>query len=126
MKLMEQLRQKIRFKQYSLRTEKSYMDWVHRFILFHHKRHPLDMGAGEIESFLTHLAVERKVAASTQNQALSAILFLYREVLDQELPWMENFPGQTGPCAYPLCYPEERLRFCSARLRISVTASCSG
>ena len=102
MKLMEQLRQKIRFKQYSLRTEKSYMDWVHRFILFHHKRHPLDMGAGEIESFLTHLAVERKVAASTQNQALSAILFLYREVLDQEIPWMENFSRANRPVRLPV------------------------
>lgn len=91
MRLMERVQNKIRFKQYSLRTERTYMEWIRRFILFHKKRHPDQMGAPEVESFLTHLAVNGKVSASTQNVALSAILILYREVLEIHLPWMESF-----------------------------------
>lgn len=83
-KLLDQVRDAIRVRHYSLRTEEAYVNWVRRFILFHGKRHPKDMGGPEIEAFLTHLAVEGHVAASTQNQALSALLFLYREVLHQE------------------------------------------
>ena len=87
-RLLDQVRDAIRRKHYSIRTEEAYVSWIKRFILFHNKRHPREMGAPEIEAFLTHLAVERRVAASTQNQALSAILFLYREVLgiDLDLP----------------------------------------
>jgi integron integrase len=77
-------------KHYSIRTEQAYRDWVRRFVLFHGKRHPADMGAQDVEAFLTHLAVVGKVSASTQNQAKSAILFLYREVLGQELPWLDG------------------------------------
>ena len=84
-KLLDQMRDVIRAKHYSYRTEETYLDWVRRFILFHQKRHPEEMGAPEIQAFLTHLAAQRKVAASTQNQALSAILFLYREVLHKEI-----------------------------------------
>ncbi len=84
-KLLDQVRDKIRLKNYSYETERSYVDWVKRFILFHEKRHPLEMGKAEIEAFLTYLAVEKDVAASTQNQALHALLFLYREVLVQPL-----------------------------------------
>jgi integron integrase len=84
-KLLDQVRDAIRLKHYSYRTEQSYVAWIRRFILFHHKRHPKEMGMVEIEAFLTHLAVEGQVAASTQNQALSALLFLYRHVLHQEL-----------------------------------------
>jgi integron integrase len=83
--LFDQLRHTLRRKHYSLHTEKAYLDWVRRFILFHHKRHPRDMGGPEIEAFLTDLAVNRNVAASTQNQAFSALLFLYRHVLNQDL-----------------------------------------
>ena len=75
----------IPLRDYSYRTEESYIDWARRFILFHNKRHPNDMGAAEVNAFLTHLATQRNVAASTQNQALSAILFLYREVLHKEI-----------------------------------------
>jgi Phage integrase, N-terminal SAM-like domain len=89
-KLLDQIRLKIRYKHYSICTEEAYVDWNKRFILFHHKRHPKDMGTAEVEQFLSYLAVEGKVAASTQNQALSAILFLYREVLQIELPWIDN------------------------------------
>ena len=84
-KLLDQVRDAIRLKHYSIRTEETYVDWIRRFILFHGKRHPRQMGTPEIEAFLTHLAVDRKVAASTQNQALSALLFLYRDVLKMDL-----------------------------------------
>ncbi len=83
-KLLEQLSDALRTKHYSYRTEETYIEWVRRYILFHKKRHPKEMGAPEIRAFITHLAVERNVAASTQNQALSSVLFLYREVLHQE------------------------------------------
>jgi integron integrase len=84
-KLLDQVRDTIRLKHYSYRTEESYVQWIRRYILFHDKRHPLEMGSAEIEAFLTDLAVNQQVAASTQNQALSALLFLYRAVLKQEL-----------------------------------------
>ena len=84
-RLLDQLRAALQTQHYSIRTETAYVDWARRFILFHHKRHPNQMGVSEVEAFLTHLALERKVAASTQNQALSALLFLYREVLRQPL-----------------------------------------
>jgi integron integrase len=84
-KLLDRVRDMLRVKHYSIRTEKSYLSWIRRFILFHDKRHPNDMGAREIEAFLTHLAVEKNVAASTQNQALCALLFLYNEVLEKDL-----------------------------------------
>lgn len=84
-KLLDQLHDAIRCMHYSVRTEETYVSWVTQFILFHNKRHPSEMGMLEVNAFLTHLAVERKVAASTQNQALSALLFLYRNVLNLEL-----------------------------------------
>jgi site-specific recombinase XerD len=83
--LLDQVRDIIRLKHYSYRTEQSYVYWIRRFILFHHKRRPKEMSMAEIEAFLIHLAVEGHVAASTQNQALSALLFLYRHGLHQEL-----------------------------------------
>jgi hypothetical protein len=89
-KLLDQVRGKIRLKHYSIRTEQAYLDWIKRFILHFDKQHPKDLGAEEVERFLTYLAVEGKVAASTQNQAKSALLFLYREVLQIELPWLDN------------------------------------
>ena len=80
-KLLDRLRDHLRTRHYSIRTEATYVDWARRFILFHDKRHPQDMGAAEVEAFLTHLAVDRHVSASTQNQAKAAILYLYKEVL---------------------------------------------
>lgn len=88
-KLLDQVRDAIRLKNYSYRTEKAYVHWVKRFILYHQKRHPEEMGRDEVEAFLTHLAVEGNVAASTQNQALSALLFLYNDVLHQPLSNVE-------------------------------------
>lgn len=89
-RLLDQVRARIRVKHYSLRTEQTYVGWIRRFILFHGKRHPRDMGAPEVEAFLSHLAVDRTVSASTQNQALAALLFLYREVLGIDLPWLDG------------------------------------
>ena len=89
-KLLDQLRDVIRFKHDSYRTEESYIDWVRRFIIFRNKRHPKDMGAEEVQSFIAHLATQRTVSASTQNQALSAIMFLYRHVLQKEIDLPSN------------------------------------
>ena len=89
-KLLDQVRARIRVKHYSIRTEAQYVQWIKRFIYFHDKRHPRDMGAPEVEAFLTDLAVNGGVSSSTQNQALSALLFLYREVLEILLPWLDN------------------------------------
>jgi integron integrase len=85
-KLLDKVRRKIRLKGYSIRTEKSYVEWIRRFILFHGKRHPKEMGKEEIESFLSHLVIQRNVASSTQNQAFNAILFLYDQVLEAKMP----------------------------------------
>jgi len=87
-RLFDVLREAIRLRHYSLRTEDTYVDWVRRFILFHGKRHPRELGAPEVQAFLSHLAVERQVAASTQNQAKAALIFLYKEVLAVDLPWL--------------------------------------
>lgn len=101
-KLLDQVRARLRVKHYSIRTERSYVDWIKRFILFHGKRHPKDMGAPELEAFLSHLAVDRNVSASTQNQAKSALLFLYREVLGVELAWLENVTQAKAPRRLPV------------------------
>jgi integron integrase len=87
-RLLDQVRDRIRARHYSLRTEKTYVQWIRRFIRFSGMRHPRDLGALEVEHFLTHLAVKARVSASTQNQALAAILFLYKEVLELPLPWL--------------------------------------
>jgi integron integrase len=89
-RLLDDLRREVRIRHYSLRTEESYVDWVRRYILFHDKRHPADMGIREVEGFLSNLALERRVSASTQNQAKSALLFLYKRVLGVELPWLNE------------------------------------
>ena len=89
-KLLDRMRAEIRLRHYSIRTEETYVDWARRFILFHGKRHPSEMGAEEIRDFLSHLASERNVSASTQNQAKSALLFLYKEVLGANLPWLDE------------------------------------
>ena len=87
-RLLDRLRGAIRLKHYSIRTEHAYVDWVRRFILFHDKRHPQELGVAAVTEFLTYLAADRHVAPSTQNQAKSALLFLYRSVLDIDLPWL--------------------------------------
>src|ERR1044071_8389448 len=92
-RLLDRVRDAIRARHYSRRTEKAYVHWIKRYIFFHGKRHPVEMGAPEVTKFLTSLAVDARVAASTQNQALSALLFLYREVLAVDLPWLDAVSG---------------------------------
>ena len=109
-RLLDRVREAIRVRHYSIRTEEAYVDWVRRFILFHGKRHPLDMGPDEVAAFLTHLAVQRNVAASTQNQAKSALLFLYREVLALELPWLDEVIGAKRPRRLPVVLTPAQVR----------------
>lgn len=108
--LLEQVRQTIRLKHYSIRTEEAYVQFIKRFILFHHKRHPLEMGADEIRQYLSYLANVGQVAASTQNQALSALLFLYREVLNVELPFIEGIERAKRPVRVPVVLTHEECK----------------
>lgn len=109
-KLLDLLRDRLRLKHYSIRTETQYVQWVRRFILFHGKRHPQEMGAKEVEAFLTHLAVEGRVAAATQNQALSALLFLYRELLHINLPWLDEVVRAKRPARLPVVLTREEVQ----------------
>ena len=101
-RLLDQLRDQIRLKHYSIRTERVYCEWVKRFIRFHNYRHPEEMGAAEVEAFLSDLAVRRNVAASTQNQALAALLFLYKQVLKLDLPWLGEVVRAKKPVRLPV------------------------
>jgi integron integrase len=109
-RLLDQLRERLRLKHYSIRTEHSYVEWVRRYIRFHGLRHPKDLGAPEVGAFLTHLAVERKVAASTQNQAKSALLFLYAEVLAADLPWLKEVVTAKGARRLPVVLTPGEVR----------------
>ena len=115
-KLLDQVRGKIRLKHYSIRTEQAYVDWIRRFILHFGKRHPRELGAAEVEAFLTHLAVAGNVAASTQNQAKSALLFLYREVLEAELSWLDNVERAKAPKRLPVVLTREEVHGVLVRL----------
>ena len=115
-KLLDRVRQVLRRKHYSYRTEQSYIQWIKRYILFHNKRHPKEMGAPEIEAFLTHLAVEENVAASTQNQALSALLFLYRDVLGQDLDLSINAVRAKKPKRLPTVLTRQEVQHVFAHL----------
>ncbi len=100
-KLLDQVRNTLRRRHYSIRTEEAYVGWIRRFILFHGKRHPQEMGAPEVEAFLTHLAVNRKVAASTQNQAFNALLFLYKQVLKADIGPIQGVDRAKRPTRVP-------------------------
>ena len=115
-RLLEEVRRRIRVKHYSLRTERVYIAWIRRFILANGKRHPRDLGQPEIESFLSHLAVEGQVSASTQNQALSALLFLYREVLAMELPWLDGIVRAKRPQRVPTVLSVQEVSVLLAQL----------
>lgn len=108
--LMEVVRSRIRAKHYSLRTEQAYLGWIRQFILANGRRHPRQLGGAEVEAFLTRLATERNVAASTQNQALSALLFLYREVLRVDLPWMASILRAKRPRRLPTVLSVDEAR----------------
>jgi integron integrase len=108
--LLDRVRAEIRLRHYSGRTERAYVEWIRRFILFHDKRHPREMGAEEVSAFLTHLATQGKVAASTQNQALGALLFLYRSVLRLPLPALEGVVRARKPRNLPVVLSESEVR----------------
>ena len=109
-RLFDQVRDVVRRRHYSIRTEQAYIHWIKRFILFHGKRHPRQMGAREVEAFLTHLDVAQKVSASTQNQALNALVFLYHHVLLQELDTIENVERAKRPVRLPVVLTVEEVR----------------
>lgn len=109
-RLLDRVRHACRLRQYSIRTEDAYHDWTKGFILFHNKRHPLEMGAAEINAFLTHLAVEGQVAASTQNQAFSALLFLYKSVLEVDPGLIEGVVRAKRPERLPIVLSRDEVR----------------
>jgi integron integrase len=115
-KLLDEVRNVMRTKHYSLRTEQTYINWIKQYIIFNQKRHPAELGAREVTNFLSHLAVNRQVAASTQNQALAAILFLYRHVLKLELPWLEDVQRAKKPSRVPLVFTHEEVKLVLAQL----------
>jgi integrase len=109
-KLLDRVRHAIRARHYSRRTEKAYVHWIKRYIFFHGKRHPAEMGAAEVTAFLTALAVRERVAASTQNQALNALLFLYREILGVALPWLDDLVRAKRPQHLPTVLTRDEVR----------------
>ena len=124
-RLLDQVRAAIRAKHFSRRTEQAYVNWIRRFIVASGKRHPVELGSREITAFLTSLAVDRRVAASTQNQALSAILFLYREVLAVDLPWLDDVVRAKRPLHLPVVLTREEVRAVLSRMT-GVTATMAG
>lgn len=124
-KLLDQVRQAARLKHYSIHTEKGYVRWVKRYILFHDKRHPKDMGEEEIRAFLNHLANERNVAASTQNQALSAILFLYKFVLQKPLDYVEGLVRAKGTKRLPVVLSKEEVNMLLSAMAPEPRLICS-
>ena len=115
-KLLEQVRHLLQARRYSSRTEEAYVAWIRRYILFHSKRHPIELGEQEISAFLSHLAVEDRVAASTQNQALSALLFLYKEVLHREIRFIAGVARARRPAKVPVVLSAEEVRRILAKL----------
>lgn len=116
-KLLDRVRWHLRVKHYSLRTEELYAHWIRRFILFHGKRHPLEMGEEEIAAFLSHLAIDAQVAASTQNQAFSALLFLYQQVLDRKLAYLTGVERVRRPAKLPVVLTRKEAHATIAHLR---------
>jgi len=115
-RLLDEVRARMRVRHYSLRTEQAYVGWIRRFIIANGKRHPRDLGGREVEAFLTRLATRGMVAAGTQNQALSALLFLYREVLQQDLPWMSDIVRAKRPRRLPVVLTRDEVHRLLAQL----------
>lgn len=115
-KLLEEVRQNLRRRHYSIRTEEAYLQWIRRFILFHDKRHPRDMGQTEVTAFLNYLVIQCNVAASTQNQALNAIVFLYKNMLGQELEWLQGLEQAKKPKRLPIVFTKDEVQGILARL----------
>lgn len=115
--LLNNVRNVMRVRHYSYETEKIYIYWIKQYIYFHKITHPAEMGAAEVEAFLTHLAVEKNVAASTQNQALFALLFLYKEVLSVNLPWLDGFSPAKKPSRVPVVLTKEEVKYILGELK---------
>ncbi len=115
-KLLDQAREQIRLRHYSIRTEESYLGWMRRFIRFHQFRHPMDLGPGEVEAFLSSLAMEGNVASATQAQALSALLFMYRIVIGVDMPWLDEIVRARRPKRLPTVLTEDEVRRLLSRL----------
>jgi|SRR5215213_1900694 len=115
-KLLDQVRDSIRLRHFSIRTEQAYSHWIKRFIIFHGKRHPSELNEQHVTAFLSHLAVKLEVAAATQNQAMSAIVFLYREVLNQPLDWLDNIARARKPSRLPVVFTRDEVRMILAQL----------
>ena len=109
-KLLDQVRTVIRYKHYSIRTEKSYIGWIRRYIIFHNKRHPKEMTEVEVMQFINSLVTQGNVSASTQNQALCSILFLYKEVLKSDVNWIENIEWAKKPKKLPVVFTVEEVK----------------
>jgi integron integrase len=116
-RLLDRVREAVRTRHYSLRTEEAYIRWIRQYIIFFDKRHPAALGAKEVSAFISHLAVRRNVAASTQNQALSALLFLYREVLDHLIEWVDDVERAKKPKRLPVVFTREEVGAVLSRLR---------
>ena len=116
-RLLDRVRERLRVKHYSIRTEEQYVSWIRRYVLFHGKRHPREMGEPEVEAFLTHLAVAGNVSASTQNQAKAALLFLYAQVLGIDLGWLEGVTTAKSARRLPVVLTEEEVRALLAQLK---------
>ena len=130
-KLLDQVRYQARLEHLAQSTEDAYVGWIRRYIFFHNKRHPRDMGAAEVTAFLTHLAVVGHVAASTQNQALSALLFLYRKVLQADFGWLDQVVRARKPKRLPVVFTPEEASYLQkpvqaaiAKLAINKPAAC--
>jgi len=115
-RLIDVVRDRIRARHFSYRTEQAYIGWIRRYIRFHRGRHPRDMSGPEVQSFLSHLAIERKVSASTQNQALAALLFLYRHVIETQLPWLDDVVRAKRPERVPVVLSRNEVRAVLAHL----------
>src|SRR5437016_5220316 len=115
-RLLEEVRSVARMRHLSIRTEQAYVQWIRRFIRFHHKKHPREMGESEIRAFISHLAVERGITASTQTVALSALLFLYRDVLKKDLPYVSNIERAQKPKRLPVVFTRDETERIMANL----------
>lgn len=124
-RLLDQLRERIRYRHYGLSTERSYAYWVRYFIRFHGLRHPRELGVTEVELFLSHLANARAASASTHKQALAALIFLYKHVLEIELPWMQEIGRPQTPARLPVVLSCDEVQRCLSRCRASRVVSPS-
>ncbi len=116
-RLLDRVRAALRIRHYSRRTEEAYVAWIRRYILFHDKRHPAEMGAPEVTRFLSSLAVEGRVAGSTQSHALSALLFPYRQVLEMDLPWLDEVVRAKRPHRLPVVLARQEVQAVLSRSR---------